>query len=152
MSGRKHFEDNRDGVAFRGLHTAQRLRRILRRERDLADRFGGGYSLVCFTADCRDTRLAALRPLAKALKKRLRFSDEVGWLDDERTQIGVVMHRTPGAAAAQVADEICRMLSPRVPPPLFEVSSYPSTLVTSRDLETDAAGPARGQNPCEVLP
>jgi hypothetical protein len=145
MSRWKLFQKNREEVAFRGLHTTERLRSILRRERELADRFGGGFSLLTFAPRNQEDHLAALVHLAQALKKRLRFSDEVGWLDDQHTQIGVVMHRTPAAAAAKVAEEVCQAFPPRITAPACTVSSYPSGASSGHDLGEDAAGQAPGQ-------
>ena len=145
MSCWKLFQNDREEVAFRGLYTTEQLRRILQRERELADRFGGGFSLVTFAPRSQENRLTALVHLSETLKKRLRFSDEVGWLDDQHTQIGVVMHRTPAAVAAKVAEDVCQTLPPRIPAPVCTVFYYPSDPSSGHDLGEDAAGQASGQ-------
>jgi len=118
---------------FRELYSPGQLHRILRRERLLADRFGGGFSLLLFSVENFVSGQATLACLAITLKRRLRKTDEVGWLDDRRTLIGVVMHRTPAADAWKVADEICAALLPALPLPKCSVHYYPIHALPATD-------------------
>ena len=108
------------------LHLPHQLRRIIERERLLADRFGGGFSLLTLTPRDQPDRAATWAHLVKTIEGRLRFTDEVGWLNDEHSQIGVVMHRTPPQGAWKVADDICQAFSTEFLPPLCAVYHYPS--------------------------
>jgi lipopolysaccharide/colanic/teichoic acid biosynthesis glycosyltransferase len=141
--------------AFCELHSASEFRRILRRERLLADRFGGGFSLLTFAPGSPGGSLAALAQLAQCLKPRLRFTDEAGWVDAQCTVVGVVMHRTPAAAAWKVADEVCEALPAAIPPPLCEVYYYPLEAAVherrGRDTEYSAGADGKAVRPMDAM-
>ena len=59
------------------------FRRVLLRERVRADRTGKPFSLLTFAARERKSAEATLRKLEKILKRRLRCSDEIGWLESK---------------------------------------------------------------------
>jgi len=142
------FRRNRNRQAvFRELYPPEQLHRILCRERLLADRFGGGFSLLLFSVEQSDSGRSTLLCLAMALKRRLRRTDEVGWFDDRRTRIGVVMHRTPAAEAWKVADDVCAAFLPKLPSPKCSVHYYP----TGPLLSTDTAS-STFQMPAEPRP
>lgn len=114
-------------IATKGLeslHATAELRRILDRERARTDRSGIPFSLVAFTPRDLETRQATLVHLAKYLRRRLRCTDDVGWLDAER--IGAVLPGTPASGAWKVADDTCRSFSENCPPPVCEVYTYPT--------------------------
>lgn len=115
-----------DPTADSGLHTSHEMTRILKRERDLAARFEGCFSMLVLTAQDSRSPWSTWTPLIPAMRRRLRSSDEVGWLDDRHMQIGVVMHRTPAKDAWCVADDLLAAIPPIAPHPTCEVRYFPS--------------------------
>ena len=131
---------------IRGLHSAEQLRRILGRERARADRTGDVFSLIAFWADDRSRGPAALAELAEILKRRLRSTDELGWLDTRR--LGAVLPSTPAVGAGKVAEEIRSVYPPDRARPSYQVYCYPAR----RPLCEPAWGHTveqRGQRPVE---
>ncbi|HUY31664.1 MAG TPA: sugar transferase [Pirellulales bacterium] len=115
------------GVFRQDLHDVAHLRRVLERERARSDRTGDPFSFLIFTPRGKEFELATWRRLAKILKRRLRLTDDAGWLDGER--IGVVLPHTPASGAWKLADDVCLEFPPRTPPPLCEVYTYPTDWV-----------------------
>ncbi|MGA2256248.1 MAG: hypothetical protein ABSG53_16485 [Thermoguttaceae bacterium] len=142
------FERNRSQQAvFRELYPPEELHRILRRERLLADRFGGGFSLLLFSVENPDSGRSTLACVAMTLKHRLRKTDEVGWFDDRRTRIGVVMHRTPAADAWRVADDVCAAFLPKLLAPECSVHYYPTGSLPATEMASSTL-----QKPAESRP
>jgi lipopolysaccharide/colanic/teichoic acid biosynthesis glycosyltransferase len=107
--------------ALLAILNVEQTKRALHRERCRCDRSGGNFSLVCLTPRAGDHEFTArLLPL---LAQRLRTTDEVGWLDEER--IGVLLHDTDANGAWTVVQSIDRLLTPGPPRPVCEVYSYP---------------------------
>jgi len=123
-------------TSFRGLHSAERLRDILDRERARADRTGDQFSLLAFAAAERTTTPGTLARLVKVLERRLRFTDEIGWLDDR--QIGVVLHATSARGAWKVADDVCLEFPPGSSKPVCRVYTYPSQQPLPEHAEADS--------------
>ncbi|MGA2259716.1 MAG: sugar transferase, partial [Thermoguttaceae bacterium] len=121
---RKHC-DNHDG-ALAEWYSANRFRRVLQRERLLANRFGGGFALLVFSPRDAENRAAVLAHLALCFGKRLPFSDAIGWMDETCRQVGVAMHRIPAAEACKLADEICQAFCDATPAPRCKVYFYPT--------------------------
>jgi lipopolysaccharide/colanic/teichoic acid biosynthesis glycosyltransferase len=112
------------GDAVQALDPPGTFRRALERERARTDRSGEGFSLLAFTIpDGTAGRIAAAR-LARILKRRLRATDQAGWLDGRR--IGVVLPATPPGGAWRVADDVCRLFPAGRTPPACDVYYYPS--------------------------
>ncbi len=110
-------------AALSDLHSADQLRRILEREKSRADRSGVGFALLAFVPRDGRTSQATLVCLAEILKRRLRFTDEAGWLGDR--EIGAVLPCTSVAGARSVANDV-RQAFTELEPPLCEVYCYPS--------------------------
>ena len=112
------------------LHSVDQLRNILDRERARADRSGIGFALLKFTPREEETAQETLLCLAKILKRRLRCTDETGWLGE--LQMGVVLPCTPAAGARNVADDISQCFG-EFTPPHCEVYCYPSDSANQED-------------------
>lgn len=106
------------------LHSIAELRTILDRERARADRSGSPFSLVTFTPRDEETRRDTQVHLARYLPRRLRCTDDVGWIDEER--IGAVLPDTPASGAWKVADDACQSFPEDHAPPVCEVYTYPT--------------------------
>jgi lipopolysaccharide/colanic/teichoic acid biosynthesis glycosyltransferase len=108
-------------VALESLRGTEETRQLLHRERSRCDRSGNSLSLLCFTAPDGNRRV--FLHLLPILKKRLRSTDDMGWLDEKR--IGVLLPDTPSAGAWTVVESICQSWPAKVPPPECEVYTYP---------------------------
>ncbi len=112
------------GREFRGLYSAEQFRQALRRERARADRFDQTLLLLSLGVSSARTDRDTLVEAAAVLRRRLRLSDEAGWLD--RRHVGVLMPNTPPWGAWTLADELCLAFRQGVPLPKCRVYSYPS--------------------------
>jgi lipopolysaccharide/colanic/teichoic acid biosynthesis glycosyltransferase len=108
---------------FQGLHSLDKLRQILERERARADRTGDHLSLLTFAPRSPEDVHTTLVYLAKVLRERLRSTDEAGWLEDRL--LGVVLPNTEARGAWKLADDVCLDLED-IPSPICTVYSYPS--------------------------
>jgi hypothetical protein len=124
MSGWLFFR-RRPEETFEHWRSPEQLRRSVQRERDLADRFQGGFSLLVFSPRREEASPQLFLELARILQTRLRRADEIGWLNDQRTRAAVVMHRTPARGAWKVADDLCAAFPDKADAPLCEVYTYP---------------------------
>ncbi len=82
------------------------------------------FSLLTLTSDQPDTREAVLDFLVEIMRQRLRETDEIGWVADDR--IAAVLPYTHPGSAVWLADEICSLLPDGVPRPQSEVYVYPA--------------------------
>ncbi len=123
------------------LRSIDQLQDILDRERARADRSGIGLALLKFIQREEATAQETLACLAKILKRRLRCTDEAGWLGER--QIGVVLPCTPVAGARSVANEICQGFG-ELMPPCCEVYCYPSESIDQSDNRRNGSAEQRG--------
>jgi lipopolysaccharide/colanic/teichoic acid biosynthesis glycosyltransferase len=112
-----------DKRTLRGVHSRRQFRRVLARERSRSDRSGDRFSLIAFASREADSAAEMQQRLVKLLRRRLRLTDEIGWLDDEK--LGVVLPATPPRGAWHLADDVCRQLDSELRPKC-SVYSYPS--------------------------
>ncbi len=110
-----------DGVELPGLQSAEEMRKVLDRERARSDRTGDRLAVVAFTP--RGDVDRTLLHLVDVLTRRVRSTDEVGWLDRER--VCVVLPNTDMDGARKVADDVCLGFPDGVPPPSCTVFVYP---------------------------
>jgi len=121
------------------LYDVAHLRRVLERERARSDRTGDVFSLLILTPRGKEFERATWRRLARILKRRLRLTDDAGWLDGRR--IGAVLAHTSAAGAWKLAEDIGKEFTSRTPPPLCKVYTYPNEW--SGDDETNDETPRR---------
>ena len=60
----------------------------------------------------------------RVLRRRLRLTDDAGWLHGRR--IGVILPATPASGAWTVVDDVCACIPAGWPLPDCTVYSYPS--------------------------
>ena len=136
-----------------GLHSARRFRVLVERERARVHRCDDQFSLLAFAVADLRSGWPTLVKTAKILRRRLRITDDAGWLN--RGTIGVLLPGTPGWGAWTMADDVCASLPLGIPLPECRVSSYPSDWLPGRSGKEDrgeraasrppqAAGRARG--------
>ena len=122
------------------LPPADQFRRFLERERSRATRTGDRFTVIAFAARGGfEERRTSLSRLVAILRKRLRFTDEVGWLDAE--QICALLPGTPAAGAWKLADEVCLEFTDKVMPPACTVYAYPAG--NAEAVEPSADGPGQ---------
>ena len=109
---------------FAPWYDKARFQEALERERARADRWERPLSLLSLgVADSRQGK-KTLQQVARILSRRMRLTDEAGWLDHRH--VGILMPNTPGWGAWTLADEICLEFPDSVPLPQCKVYCYPS--------------------------
>lgn len=119
---------------IRGLYTSDQMRTVLDRERARSDRTGLIFSLLIYSLSGAD-REARLRSLVRILRRRLRSTDEVGWLDDDR--LAVVLLDAPYEGACKVANDVAGAWPRGLSDLACEICTYPSNDATSDDSEEE---------------
>jgi lipopolysaccharide/colanic/teichoic acid biosynthesis glycosyltransferase len=115
----------RRNAAFHGIHSMDRFRDLIERERSRTDRTGIRFCLVVFklAARKRDT-YRTLYHLAGLLTSRARTSDEVGWVD--KTSLGVLLIGSGEQGGAQFGKQLLASLPEGVAVPKVSVYAYPN--------------------------
>lgn len=106
------------------IRSSEQFFMILEHERARADRIGYKFSIVVFNLGDGDDHLASAERLALVLKRRVRLSDVVGWLDKQ--EIGVILTGTEAEGAWKFADEIRKKIVAVASNLTFKVYSYPN--------------------------
>lgn len=91
-----------------GIYSADVFQECLRRDRARADRSGLKFSVLVFDLPTHNGNKDLSRALARVLAGRLRLTDVVGWLDQQR--IGALLFNTPAEGAWTLAEHIGREL------------------------------------------
>jgi lipopolysaccharide/colanic/teichoic acid biosynthesis glycosyltransferase len=112
-----------DRQRLRGVQSRRQFRRVLARERSRSDRSGDRFSLIVFSPRSSGSATVKQQRLVKYLHRRLRLTDEIGWLDGEN--IGVVLPATPPRGAWHLVDDVCRHFDLELRP-ICSVYTYPS--------------------------
>ena len=107
-----------------GLNSPDQFRVTLARERARADRAGNGFALVAFSCGQGENGSETPVGLVRILVRRLRTTDEFGWLDTGR--IGVLLPNTPVPGAKKVARDVVSSFSCPRAAPSWQVYGYPS--------------------------
>ncbi len=131
---------------LRRLHSPARIRKILRRERMRTDRNGDPFCLVTFLAREGESAKETFVSLVKILRRRLRYTDDLGWLDADH--VAAVLPSTPLSGAMKVVDDVCRVFPTDRWPPLCTVYCYPSdSLAGGSPLVEDSSVPVHAMEP-----
>lgn len=112
-------------VISRQVHGPGAFQRLVAYERARADRSGLPFSIVVVLP--RTEGQAAHRQQQEVLQfwgKRLRNTDDIGWIDSDR--LAALLPYTSAQGAWTVADTLVAALSTDDEPPLCEVWCYPS--------------------------
>jgi len=111
-------------ASLRRLPCPERFHRMLDRERLRSAHSGEEFSLLSFEVRDGETGRAALAHLARLVQRRLRITDEAGWLDSRH--LGVILPNTPGWGAWTVVDRLQSSLPGQISAPECTVYVYPS--------------------------
>lgn len=95
-----------------GIKSRGELNKIINRERCRVDRNSHAFSLAVFTVSLSSFNGEVAQSLAEILARRLRMTDEVGWLDDEH--IAVVLDYTMAEGAWKFASDVCELVCEKV--------------------------------------
>lgn len=139
------------GEAARRVLTQEQLRMVLMRERLRSDRSGLPFCVLVFGPRESEDALAAFGPLLDLLLRRLRTTDEVGWLDPNR--LAAVLPYTGEEGAWKLADDLLLQWGTNSEPPWCEVHAYPGPGADSRPADGETAErerPVRGLEPLLV--
>jgi lipopolysaccharide/colanic/teichoic acid biosynthesis glycosyltransferase len=120
------------------LNDPTRTRKILERERALADRTGAPLSVIVFAARRAQDDQAMAAYLAQVLAQRLRSTDEAGWFD--KRQVCAILPATSAVGAHKVVEDICLRFGVDAPLPECTVYVYP-------DDRTESTAPGEATAP-----
>jgi len=121
----------RQAKALQKVHSVERFRVILERERARADRNGHQFSVVAFDIDNPKANSTNANQFASVLLKRIRFTDDLGWFDNHR--IAALLPETTSVGARSMAENVCQILSATTSPPKYTIHTYPSKKPTNGD-------------------
>lgn len=105
------------------LHSPERMRAILERERMRADRGNTNFALLTLQLSTRVTR-EQWEQLGELLIKRVRATDDVGLLNSRL--LGVILPETPVKGAWKVARDVLAELPVDFDPPTCNVYVHPA--------------------------
>jgi lipopolysaccharide/colanic/teichoic acid biosynthesis glycosyltransferase len=104
--------------------SARQLQEAVLQERDRADRTGAEFSLVLYTV-CQAEPPGQLPPeFLRALRRRIRLIDQVGWLQDGI--VGLLLPSTGFQGASALASAFASSPAGRKTCTAYEVFTYPS--------------------------
>lgn len=106
----------------RCIKSAEEFLQILKRERARADRYSHEFSLAFFYLENMDSSDDTLRRLSHIIARRVRYTDQVGWLD--RCSFTVLLPDTPAHDARKLAHEISNAIAETDSPPACRVYTY----------------------------
>jgi lipopolysaccharide/colanic/teichoic acid biosynthesis glycosyltransferase len=109
--------------ALEDLLPPQQLRKVLARERARADRTGDRFAVVTFAHKGNEPPADFWERLVRLLERRLRCTDEVGWLEDG--QLCVVLAGSGAEGARKVVGDITTALG-EVPTLYCTICVYPA--------------------------
>lgn len=124
-----HAEIN--GKKPEGICAAGDFARIVKRERARADRGGHHFAVIYFNIEKSKLTGASPEALLNLLSKRVRLTDEFGWID--KYHIGVMLFNAGADVACRFAGEIRDELSRTVTSLDFCVYTYPHDFLDRND-------------------
>jgi len=115
-----------DAKIFNIVCSTRDFSSIIHRERDRSDRTGQGFSLVIFEVGNGKKRSDSVRNLVPILTHRIRSTDAIGWLEDDR--IGVILPHTTTESAWMFVANVRNACNGNAPPECV-VYAYPSSWI-----------------------
>jgi lipopolysaccharide/colanic/teichoic acid biosynthesis glycosyltransferase len=131
------------------LYDTDEFSAVLKRERTRVDRNGYIFSLVVFDIGKEHQKSIILRNIIRLMVRRLRSSDEIGWLDERH--IGVLLINTPMEGARIFADAILDMVTPESALN-YEIYIYPERKKNINDVDDKRQVDHNGQNSLQKYP
>lgn len=106
------------------IHSAEQFHAIIEREKARAERNSHQFSLVLFEVGEVRENVSQMRYFTRSLANRIRWTDEVGWFNQE--SIGVLLPETSTVGAERFAECVCEMVTSKCPRPEYTIYTYPS--------------------------
>lgn len=132
------------GIEDRDLVSSRELQRCIRREQARTDRNGDPFCLLVLSPPTGPDAARSIRAAASIVCRRIRITDEAGWLD--RRTIGIVLPSTSPHGAWTLADDICLAMPLHLELPVCRVYVYPPPR-SSAGSETNSEIRAEGGSP-----
>jgi len=124
QAGRAEFPSSPGPSQSSGfIHAVRQFHKLFEYTRMISDQNGLGFSIVVFDVDGDRPRHLLAGELEQTLVCRLRPTDNVGWLDDER--LGILLPGMSEKEAHRLAHDIRAELSKETVFPLGQVYSFP---------------------------
>lgn len=126
----KHFDlpGNR-GLRF---YPQKDFQYVLNRQREHADRYEMHFSLITFNFSNEDSPEQSTAALFDILSKRMRLSDEAGWIND--SQIGLILFNTSLENAKFPVNDILKQFAEKkIAAPKVSVLIYPDNAFAISD-------------------
>jgi lipopolysaccharide/colanic/teichoic acid biosynthesis glycosyltransferase len=139
----RHIRPSR---TLRRIHPPAFLRDVIEREKGRADRLGQFFSLILFDIDPGNgTCGSSIQRLVLALARRVRVTDEMGWLDDN-CLVAVLPGTHSEGAGKMAADVDAKVVSEVSGAPFYRYSvyTYPATGADAASEEFPGSGMSRG--------
>ena len=105
------------------IYTADQLRAIIQYECARTARTEHGFSLLVFEVGRPELDHGSIHHLERALTRRIRKTDALGWLAEDR--IAVVLPHTTPEAAQQLAEDVSELVANRHL--AYAIYAYPSS-------------------------
>lgn len=132
-----------------GLLGTQELQRSLRREQARTDRGADPFALLVLAPPRGSDPAGTMKCVAEVVRKRIRVTDEAGWLD--RAVIGILLPSTPAQGAWTLADDICLSLPLDIELPVCRVYVYPPPRSPRANGDQAAEAQQAGESPVGAL-
>jgi lipopolysaccharide/colanic/teichoic acid biosynthesis glycosyltransferase len=108
---------------FHNFHAQKTFAKIVDREIARVNRTGHGFSIVNFNFKNLRKKEVLLRQLINTLSKRLRLTDEMGWIDAEH--VGVLLYNTNSIDAYNFVKDIQKKQASTEFPLDYDIFVYP---------------------------
>jgi len=141
---RMRLPRRRRGCAAARVRSSEELKEIIDREKTRCDRNCHEFSLMLIDSGRMGDENPFARRLVELLSRRVRCTDDVGWLD--RRHFAVVLPDTPRAGAESFAGDIARRIETGGDPvPSWSLFTYPSQRIPRDSLENGNGSSGKGE-------
>jgi len=106
----------------RCIKSADEFLQIIKRERARADRYSHEFSLAFFYLENMDSSDDTLKCLSHIIARRVRYTDQVGWLD--KSSLTVLLPDTSAHDARKFVHKISNAIAETDSPPTCRVYTY----------------------------
>jgi lipopolysaccharide/colanic/teichoic acid biosynthesis glycosyltransferase len=133
-----YADQDHKGEITKSVPSVEAFQKNLLRERYRADRNGLVFCVLTISMKYLKDWHISESTLIRFVMARVRFTDYVGWFDDEN--LGVILPDTPESGAWKLAEDICAQVSATIPRLICKVYSYPSQNSQTHDQQHSTGG------------
>jgi GGDEF domain-containing protein len=110
-----------------GIHSSEAFREIIAKEEGRVWRNHHCFTMAIFDfPNVNGSEHVLLRRLVDLLKERVRYTDEVGWINGN--EVGVLLPETQTQGAKCFAEDVRRAMEEPGPPPSYRLFVYPEDI------------------------